>query len=141
MANTLQRRGSTILGGALSKQSWVTAGDRVSKPWGHEVIFALVPDLYCGKILHINDGCALSLQFHETKDETIWVQSGTIHFEVGQSTDDLESFDLLPGEGVRLAPKTIHRLTAKGDAVVLEASTTQLDDVVRLLDMYGRISD
>jgi mannose-6-phosphate isomerase-like protein (cupin superfamily) len=116
----------------------VRTADRVEKPWGHEVHFAFVEGLYCGKALHINAGHALSLQFHEQKEETVSVQSGHLQFEIGTTEDELETFDLLPGESIHLLPGTRHRMTAVTDTVVLEASTTELDDVVRLEDRYGR---
>lgn len=125
----------------MTKDAWVENARRVEKPWGHEIHFALVDGKYCGKTLHINSGHALSLQYHEQKEETVSVQSGRLQFEVGPSEDRLESFELLPGESVHLRPGTRHRMTALEDSVVLEASTTELDDVVRLEDRYGRSSD
>lgn len=67
----------------MAKSSWVSAVPRVEKPWGHEEHFALVEGRYCGKVLCINEGHALSLQYHERKEETIAVQSGRLLFEVG----------------------------------------------------------
>lgn len=122
----------------MAKGEWVHRAPRVDKPWGHEVHFALVEGKYCGKALHINEGHALSLQFHVQKEETVSVQSGRLLFEVGPSEGELESFELLPGESVHVRPGTRHRMTALEDTVVLEASTTELDDVVRLEDRYGR---
>jgi mannose-6-phosphate isomerase-like protein (cupin superfamily) len=122
----------------MTKSSWVSAVRRVEKPWGHEEHFALVDGRYCGKVLHVTQGHALSLQFHEYKEETMAVQSGRLLFEVGHADTPLESFELLPGESVHLRPGTRHRITALEDTVVLEASTTELDDVVRLDDRYGR---
>ena len=122
----------------MAKSDWVRSVRRVEKPWGHEIHFALVDGKYCGKSLHVDEGHALSLQYHERKEETISVQSGRLLFEVGEGDDGLESFELLPGESVHLRPGTRHRMTALVDTVVLEASTTELDDVVRLEDRYGR---
>jgi mannose-6-phosphate isomerase len=122
----------------MGKQDWVSAVRRVDKPWGHEEIFALVHGKFCGKAIHVNDGHALSLQYHEEKEETICVQSGRLRVEIGLHEDDLESFDLEPGESIHLRPGVRHRVTAVGDTVMLEASTTQLTDVVRLEDRYGR---
>ncbi len=76
--------------------------------------------------------------YHEVKEETVSVQSGRLLFEVGVTEDELESFELSPGEAVHLTPGTRHRMTALEDTIVLEASTTELDDVVRLEDRYGR---
>ena len=122
----------------MSKSSWVEPARRVEKPWGYELHFALVNGRYCGKLLHVNKGHALSLQYHERKEETICVQTGRLLFEVGTGSDDLESFELLPEESVHIRPGVHHRMTAIVDTVVLEASTTELDDVVRLQDRYGR---
>jgi mannose-6-phosphate isomerase len=123
----------------VAKSDWVLPATRVEKPWGYEIHFALVEGRYCGKVLHIDAGQALSLQYHERKEETISVQSGRLRFEVGAAdADGLESFELLPGESVHVRPGTRHRMTALVDTDVLEASTTELDDVVRLDDRYGR---
>jgi mannose-6-phosphate isomerase len=122
----------------MDKSAWVQQVRRVDKPWGHEEWFALVPGLFCGKSLHIRAGESLSLQYHEVKEETVSVQSGRLLLEVGASEHELDTFELVPGEAVHLTPGTRHRMTAIEDCVVLEASTTQLDDVVRLDDRYGR---
>lgn len=119
----------------------IAAVDRprvVPKPWGHEEIFALVDGGYCGKTLHIKAGHSLSLQYHEVKDETVSVQSGRLLFTVGKSAEDVEEFELHPGDSVHLRAGVVHRMTAIVDTVVLEASTTELTDVVRLEDRYGR---
>lgn len=122
----------------MSKDDWVTQVRRQDKPWGHEELFALVDGKFCGKALHVGEGHSLSLQYHEQKEEVISVQSGRLRFEVGPSEDALEAFELHPGESVHLRPGVRHRVTALVDTVLLEASTTQLHDVVRLEDRYGR---
>ncbi len=122
----------------MSKADWVTQVKRVDKPWGHEELFALVDGKFCGKAIHVTKGHALSLQYHEEKEEVISVQSGRLRLEVGLSEDAMEVIDLLPGESVHLVPGVRHRVTAAEDTVMLEASTTQLMDVVRLEDRYGR---
>lgn len=122
----------------MSKSDWVSAVRRTDKPWGHEELFALVDGRFCGKALHVNRGHALSLQYHEQKEEVISVQSGRLRVEVGRHEDDLEAFDLEPGESIHLLAFTRHRVTALEDSVLLEASTTELTDVVRLEDRYGR---
>jgi mannose-6-phosphate isomerase len=122
----------------MAKGDWVSAVRRVDKPWGHEEVFALVDGRFCGKAIHVTEGHALSLQYHERKEETISVQSGRLQVEVGLSEDALETFVLEPGESVHLRPGVRHRVTALVDTVMLEASTTELDDVVRLEDRYGR---
>jgi mannose-6-phosphate isomerase-like protein (cupin superfamily) len=122
----------------VAKQDWVSPVRRVEKPWGHEEVFALVPGRFCGKAIHVRDGHALSLQYHERKEETIAVQSGRLRVEVGLHESELETFELEPGESIHLLPGVRHRVTALGDTVMLEASTTELEDVVRLDDRYGR---
>jgi len=120
------------------KHDWVTEAPRTDKPWGHEELFALVDGRYAGKTIHVNEGHALSLQFHERKEETIAVFSGRLRVEVGVHESALEEFVLEPGESIHLRPGVRHRVTALVDTVMLEASTTELDDVVRLEDRYGR---
>ncbi len=122
----------------MSKADWVSQVKRQDKPWGHEELFALVDGKFCGKAIHVTEGHALSLQYHEEKEEVISVQSGRLRCEIGLSEDSLEVFELLPGESIHLRPGTRHRVTAVADTVMLEASTTQLHDVVRLEDRYGR---
>ena len=110
----------------------------VDKPWGHEVIWADT-ELYVGKILHVNAGEALSLQYHREKDETLYVLSGYVRLEAGPSPGDLEAVELRAGDAMRLRPGTVHRMEALEDSDVLEASTPHLEDLVRLDDRYGRI--
>jgi mannose-6-phosphate isomerase-like protein (cupin superfamily) len=109
----------------------------VPKPWGHELIWAHT-DRYVGKILHIRAGEALSLQFHQAKDETIMVLSGRLalhHFADGEPPQVRE---LGPREPFRVTPGLRHRMVALEDCDVVEVSTPELDDVDRLDDRYGR---
>ena len=108
----------------------------VPKPWGHETIWAST-DRYVGKILHINAGHALSLQYHNVKDETIYLHSGRLLYEI-EVDGKLTKIEMKPGDSIHVSPKTVHRMTAIEDCDVLEASTPELDDVVRLQDRYGR---
>ena len=111
----------------------------VPKPWGWELIWAET-DRYVGKILHIEAGHALSLQYHERKDETIYVLSGRILFEHGAAgAPALERVTLERGDSFHITPHLRHRMTAEATSDVLEASTPELDDVVRLDDRYGRV--
>jgi mannose-6-phosphate isomerase-like protein (cupin superfamily) len=112
---------------------------RVDKPWGHELVFALTGD-YCGKVLFVRAGQALSLQYHEVKDEAWYVQSGRATLELGTVGDEASSHtvEIGPGDGFHFVPGTVHRVTATEDLTVLEVSTPHLDDVVRLEDRYGR---
>lgn len=105
---------------------------RVEKPWGYELIWAHT-DKYAGKVLHIEAGHALSLQYHVHKDETIIVQSGTLRLSLGEAEHELH-----PGESAHIAPGTVHRMRAVETCDVIEVSTPELDDVVRLEDQYGR---
>ena len=113
------------------------AARRVEKPWGHELIWADTRR-YVGKVLHIEAGHALSLQYHDQKDETIHVLTGSMKYQVGPSSEDLEEIILGPGDGYRTTPGTVHRMIAITDCDILEASTPHLDDIVRLEDRYGR---
>ena len=110
---------------------------RVEKPWGYELIWAETTG-YVGKLLHIQAGEALSLQYHEQKDETIHLLSGEIRFSAGSSVSDLEDINLRAGESFHVSTGTVHRMIAITDCDVLEVSTPHLDDVVRLEDRYGR---
>jgi mannose-6-phosphate isomerase-like protein (cupin superfamily) len=119
----------------------------VPKPWGHETIWAHT-DLYVGKVLHIKAGHSLSVQYHEKKDETIHLLSGTMIYRVGTrdgrskmeegKLPELRVVELKAGESFRNEPGLIHQMEAVTDCVLLEASTPHLDDVVRLTDRYGR---
>jgi mannose-6-phosphate isomerase len=109
---------------------------RVEKPWGYEIHWAHT-DRYVGKILHIKAGHALSLQYHNLKDETVYVHTGKLLYEI-EIDGQLTAREMLPGDSIHVTPKTVHRMTAIEDTDVLEASTPELDDVVRLQDRYGR---
>jgi mannose-6-phosphate isomerase len=111
---------------------------RVDKPWGHELIWALT-DSYCGKVLFVRAGEALSLQFHREKDESWYVLSGRAELQVGAVGEAVLATEVLAaGAALRFPPGTVHRVSALEDTTILEVSTPQLDDVVRLEDAYGR---
>jgi mannose-6-phosphate isomerase len=110
---------------------------KVPKPWGYELHWAKT-DRYVGKVLHVKAGHALSLQYHNVKDETIFLWAGKLLFEIQQG-DELTAREMRPGESVHITPHTIHRMTAIEDSDIFEVSTPELDDVVRLEDRYGRI--
>jgi mannose-6-phosphate isomerase len=109
----------------------------VPKPWGHEVIWAHT-ELYVGKLLHIKAGHALSVQYHNEKDEIIHLLRGTMIYRVGRGAEGLVEILLAEGDSYRNTPGLIHQMEAVTDCDVLEASTPHLDDVVRLADRYGR---
>ncbi len=109
---------------------------KVEKPWGYELHWAKT-DRYVGKILHVNAGHALSLQYHNRKEETILLWSGRLLFEIEKGSE-LARIEMKPLDRVHVAPKTVHRMTAIEDCDIFEVSTPELDDVVRLEDRYGR---
>jgi quercetin dioxygenase-like cupin family protein len=112
---------------------------RVEKPWGHELIWART-DRYVGKILHIEPGHVLSLQYHNKKDESIYVLTGEIILRVQQGGGEtLIERRVRQGEAFHIAPKTVHQFEAVVASDLLEASTPEIDDVVRLQDRYGRV--
>ncbi|HKY34019.1 MAG TPA: cupin domain-containing protein [Candidatus Polarisedimenticolia bacterium] len=110
---------------------------RVEKPWGYELIWARTPE-YVGKKLVIRKGHKLSLQYHRTKEETIYLHSGLMTFTVGGESGPLAVVTLRPGESYHIPPGLRHRMEAVEDCEVFEVSTPHLDDVVRLEDAYGR---
>ena len=110
---------------------------RVAKPWGHELIWART-DRYVGKILHIEPGHVLSLQYHNRKDESIYVLTGEIVLRIQQG-DTLIERRMTQGAAFHIQPKLIHQFQAVVSSDLLEASTPEIDDVVRLKDRYGRV--
>jgi mannose-6-phosphate isomerase-like protein (cupin superfamily) len=115
----------------------VAVETRVDKPWGYELRWAIT-DRYLGKVLHINSGEALSLQYHNRKDESILVISGTMDLDLDDEQGVLRRHRMLPGDSRRIQPGCRHRMTAVEDCDVFEVSTPDLDDVVRIEDRYGR---
>ena len=110
---------------------------RIEKPWGYELIFAKT-NQYVGKILHINRGHKLSLQYHKTKEDTIFISKGKMNFIFEEEKGKLTEMILNEGDSHHIAPGRQHRMIALEDCDVFEVSTPQLDDVVRLEDSYGR---
>lgn len=110
---------------------------RVEKPWGHEVWYAHT-ERYAGKILVVETGHRLSLQYHEEKDETSYLLTGRLRLWQGADADSLTEREIGPGEAWRNTPGTVHTIEAIETATVLEVSTPELHDVVRLDDQYGR---
>ena len=110
---------------------------RVDKPWGHELRWG-VTDRYAGKVLHIKKGEALSLQYHDRKDEFLYVVTGAIDIELGGPDGALNKHRMTEGDTLHIAPGTRPRMTAVDDTDIFEVSTPELDDVVRLEDRYGR---
>ena len=111
---------------------------KVEKPWGHELIFA-VTDRYAGKLIFVKAGESLSLQFHKVKDEAWYVLEGRAELELGAAGERvLEKEVVGAGASFRFEPGTVHRLRALEDTTIVEVSTPELHDVVRLEDRYGR---
>lgn len=115
------------------------SSSKTEKPWGFEILWAKTSD-YVGKILYIENNKRLSLQYHEIKDETVYVLSGKLTIIYGDDTLSLFSIELNEGECFHIKPRMIHRFCANhGDVKLVEVSTTEIDDVVRLEDDYKRV--
>ncbi len=110
---------------------------RVTKPWGFELWYAQTGS-YAGKILNVNRGHRLSLQYHERKDESCYLLSGRVLLVQGPTPEELREYELEPGAVWRNTPGQVHTIEALEDSEVLEVSTPELDDVVRISDQYGR---
>jgi len=112
---------------------------RVEKPWGYEIWWGRT-DRYVGKILFVRSGHSLSLQYHKVKEETVRVLSGRLLLEIRPvgTKGDLRRIEMSPGDTIHIAPGTVHRMTGIEDCEIVEVSTPELDDVVRLEDRYGR---
>jgi mannose-6-phosphate isomerase len=125
--------------GGLDK--FASEPEKVDKPWGHELIWA-VTDGYVGKILFVKAGESLSLQFHNVKDEAWFILEGRAKLELGAPGDRILNREVIgPGAAFHFPPGTVHRVSAVDDTTILEVSTPQLDDIVRLEDNYGRTGD
>jgi mannose-6-phosphate isomerase len=117
---------------------WAVESKRVDKPWGYELIWALT-DRYCGKVIHVRAGEQLSLQFHRMKDEAWFVYEGKAEVELAPAGDAVPTSEVVgPGAAFHFEPGTVHRVRALEDTTILEVSTPEIDDVVRLEDRYGR---
>jgi mannose-6-phosphate isomerase len=118
--------------------AWAFEPRKVEKPWGHELIWAEA-EQYVGKVLFVKAGESLSLQFHQVKDESWLVHEGRAKVELGSAGDAVLNVEVVAaGACFRFRPGTVHRVTALEDTTILEVSTPELDDVVRLEDSYGR---
>jgi mannose-6-phosphate isomerase-like protein (cupin superfamily) len=109
----------------------------VKKPWGWENRFAIT-DRYLGKLIHINQGEMLSLQYHRHKDETIYIVTGAMDLQLEDDAGRLETLRLTPGMSQRILPGRKHRMIGVEECEFFEASSPEIDDVVRLEDKYGR---
>ena len=112
---------------------------RVDKPWGYELRWAIT-SRYVGKVIHVDAGHALSLQYHEVKEETILLWNGRIKLEIERDGQRVTQ-EMTPGQSIHITPGTVHRMTAIEDSDIFEVSTPELQDVVRLEDRYGRTND
>jgi mannose-6-phosphate isomerase len=121
-----------------SLDRWAFDARKVEKPWGWELIWA-VTEQYVGKVLFVKAGESLSLQFHNEKDESWYIESGRAELELGDVGQTVLNKEIVgQGASFRYRPGTVHRVTALEDTTILEVSTPHLDDVVRLEDRYGR---
>lgn len=126
---------------AAAPQAEIYRAARQDKPWGHELIFAVVEGKYVGKIIHVDTGHSLSLQYHREKEETISVLAGDALVRYGPAADRLTEQRFGPGDTIHLPPGVLHRITALTDVTFVESSTAAAgwrEDVVRLEDAYGR---
>jgi mannose-6-phosphate isomerase len=121
---------------ALTMKPVTHQAKKIDKPWGHELIWAQT-ERYVGKVLHINEGESLSYQYHRVKDETVRLLSGVLDMDV-ETDEERTTLRLVPGDSLHIVPGMKHRMTAVEECDVLEVSTPELDDVVRLEDRYGR---
>lgn len=110
---------------------------KTEKPWGFELLFAHTPK-YAGKVIFVKKGHRFSLQYHEKKDETLYIYEGKALLEIEGSNERMTSKVVQPGHGIRVLPCTRHRLEAIEDTTFFEVSTPELEDVVRVEDDYGR---
>lgn len=128
----------------MSEQQAIPAGSvarledvRVDKPWGFELRFAIT-DRYLGKVIHVNQGEALSLQYHDAKDETLLMTRGAMDLELEDASGAMQTHRLVEGNVVRIVPGRKHRMNAVEDCEFFEVSSPEINDVVRLEDRYGR---
>ncbi|MCH8029871.1 MAG: cupin domain-containing protein [Candidatus Dadabacteria bacterium] len=111
---------------------------RVDKPWGYELWWAIT-DRYVGKIIHLLSGHSMSYQYHEKKDETMYLLTGKVLVELDTEDDAHTKITLLPGDALRIPPLTKHRMSAVEDSEIIEVSSPEIDDIIRLEDKYGRV--
>jgi len=116
---------------------WRVDDLRVSKPWGYELRFA-VTERYLGKLIHVNRGEMLSLQYHQEKDETMLMQKGQMDLQLEGEDGTMHTVRMEPGMCVRIRAGRKHRMVAIDDCEFFEVSSPEIDDVVRLEDKYGR---
>jgi quercetin dioxygenase-like cupin family protein len=113
---------------------------RIDKPWGYQLLFAATLS-YAGGVDVIHAGRSLSLQYHQCRDETLFLHRGRLLVELEDATGKMHRFELVPDQSIHLVPPRKHRVTALEDSIIFEVSTPQLDDVVRLEDLYGRAGE
>jgi mannose-6-phosphate isomerase len=128
------------MGFAQSVSHGPRPAQHVAKPWGEQFIFAVTAS-YIGAVNHIRQGQSLSLQFHRTRDETLYLYDGLLHVEFESDDGEMHTVQMRPGQSIRFCPLRKHRISALEDSVLFEVSTPPLDDVVRLQDLYGRTLD
>lgn len=112
---------------------------RIDRPWGYQLLFA-VTQFYAGAVDVVHKGHSLSLQYHQCRDETLYLHQGRIRVEIEDATGALHTLEMQPGQSIRFLPGRKHRVAALEDAVIFEVSTPHLQDIVRLEDLYGRVT-
>lgn len=110
----------------------------IPKPWGHELIYAANAH-FAGKILVVRGGHRISLQYHERKHETMYLRRGRAILTSGWNVNALRHLEITPGDIIDIPPGMLHRIEALEDCEIFEASTPDLDDLVRIADDYGRV--
>ena len=123
--------------GGAAAEVRAAPGERVEKPWGHELRWA-VTDRYIGKLIHVKKAHQLSLQYHVQKDETIFIVSGLLDLVLEDTAGELNVHRMTPGMSARIRPGRRHRFIGVEDTDLVEVSSPEVDDVVRLEDSYGR---
>jgi mannose-6-phosphate isomerase len=110
---------------------------RVEKPWGNELIWVLT-ERYCGKVITIETGRRLSLQYHDRKDEAILVLAGRLRLHIEDDDGAMTTRDMGPGESAHVPVGRRHRFESLERVELVEVSTPELDDVIRVEDDFGR---
>lgn len=111
---------------------------KISKPWGYELLLSPPESPITSKILHLNAGARFSLHYHEIKEETFTLINGQAKIIFGHSEDSLNEEEMLPNHGYFIPKGLIHRVAASSECDILESSTPETGTTVRLQDDYQR---
>ncbi len=121
----------------IAESFQLRTAEKIEKPWGHELVWAKTKD-YVGKVLFVKANHSLSLQYHQVKEETLFLESGTCDLDTGPDEKNLKTLRMETGAIFHVAPGVLHRINAVTNCRFFEVSTPHLSDVVRLQDRYGR---